>query len=75
MGRCTPRRLAYWRLGVGFLVVVFALPVARVFITAFLDSDNSLTLGHFSAFFSQDLMRESFMNSLYVAVMSALLLH
>lgn len=50
----------------------FALPVARVFVTAFLDSDNSLTLGHFSAFFSQDLMRESFMNSLYVAVMSAL---
>ena len=55
-----------------FLLLFFALPVARVFITAFLDSDNSLTLGHFSAFFSQDLMRESFMNSLYVAVMSAL---
>ena len=55
-----------------FLLLFFALPVARVFVTAFLDSDNSLTLGHFSAFFSQDLMRESFMNSLYVAVMSAL---
>ncbi len=55
-----------------FLLLFFALPVTRVFVTAFLDSDNSLTLGHFSAFFSQDLMRESFMNSLYVAVMSAL---
>ena len=64
------------RPGVGlvlaFLLLFFALPVASVFVTAFLDSDNSLTLGHFSAFFSQDLMRESFMNSLYVAVMSAL---
>jgi iron(III) transport system permease protein len=51
-----------------FLLLFFALPVARVFITAFLDADNSFTL----AFFSQDLMRESFMNSLYVAVMSAI---
>ena len=58
-------------LVLAFLLLFFALPVARVFVTAFLDSDNSLTLGHFSAFFSQDLMRESFMNSLYVAVMSA----
>jgi iron(III) transport system permease protein len=55
-----------------FLLLFFALPVARVFITAFLDGDNSFTLGHFSAFFSQDLMRESFWNSLYVAVMSAI---
>lgn len=55
-----------------FLLLFFVLPVARVFITAFLDGDNSFTLGHFSAFFSQDLMRESFMNSLYVAVMSAI---
>ncbi|ALK92320.1 ABC transporter permease [Limnohabitans sp. 103DPR2] len=55
-----------------FLLLFFALPVARVFITAFLDGDNSFTLGHFSAFFSQDLMRESFINSLYVAVMSAI---
>jgi iron(III) transport system permease protein len=54
-----------------FLLLFFALPVARVFIAAFLDIDNSLTFGHFSAFFSQDLMRESFINSLYVAVMSA----
>lgn len=55
-----------------FLLLFFVLPVARVFVTAFLDGDNSLTLGHFGAFFSQDLMRESFFNSLYVAVMSAI---
>ncbi|MDP2008188.1 MAG: iron ABC transporter permease [Rubrivivax sp.] len=54
-----------------FLLLFFVLPVARVFITAFLDGDGSLTLGHFSAFFGQDLMREAFFNSLYVAVMSA----
>jgi iron(III) transport system permease protein len=54
-----------------FLLLFFVFPVARVFITAFLDGDNSFTIGHFSAFFSQDLMRESFINSLYVAVMSA----
>ena len=55
-----------------FLLLFFVLPVAKVFVTAFLDGDNSLTLGHFSAFFAQDLMRESFFNSLYVAVMSAI---
>ena len=55
-----------------FLLLFFVLPVTRVFVTAFLDGDNSLTLGHFGAFFSQDLMRESFFNSLYVAVMSAI---
>ncbi|MCC2675043.1 MAG: phnU 1, partial [Ramlibacter sp.] len=37
---------------------------------AFVESDGAFTLGHFSAFFSQGLMRESFFNSLYVAVLS-----
>ncbi|WBY03948.1 iron ABC transporter permease [Ramlibacter tataouinensis] len=46
------------------------LPVGRVFYTAFVESDGSFTLGHFSAFLSQGLMRESFFNSLYVAVLS-----
>jgi iron(III) transport system permease protein len=36
-----------------FLLLFFVLPVARVFITAFLDGDGSLTLGHFSAFFAR----------------------
>ena len=48
------------------------LPVGRVFYTAFVEADGSLTLGHFEAFFAQNLMREAFFNSLYVAVMSTL---
>ena len=59
-------------LVLAFLLLFFVLPVGRVFITAFLNVDNTLTLGHFSAFFGQALMREAFFNSLYVAVMSAL---
>jgi len=58
-------------LVLAFLLLFFVLPVARVFITAFVDGDGSLTFGHFSAFFGQSLMREAFFNSLYVAVMSA----
>ena len=45
---------------------------ATVFFTAFVNADGSLTLGHFSAFFAQPLMRESFFNSLYVALLSTL---
>ncbi len=58
-------------LVLAFLLLFLVLPVGRVFITAFLDADHSLTVGHFGAFFSQELMREAFFNSLYVAVMSA----
>ena len=54
-----------------FLLLFFVLPVAHVFFIAFLDGDGSFTLGHFSAFFGQGLMREAFFNSLYVAVMAA----
>lgn len=71
----TDVRPGVWLAGglvLAFLLLFFVLPVAKVFVTAFLDGDNSLTLGHFSAFFSQDLMRESFYNSLYVAIMSAI---
>ena len=56
----------------GFLLLFLLLPVARVFITAFVDADGGLTLGHFVLFFGQGLMREAFFNSLLVAVMSAL---
>ncbi|HEY6132447.1 MAG TPA: iron ABC transporter permease [Rubrivivax sp.] len=68
-------RPGVWLAGglvLAFLLMFLVLPVARVFITAFLDGDGSFTLGHFGAFFGQGLMRESFFNSLYVAVMSAL---
>ena len=53
-----------------FLMLFLVLPVAWVFFTAFVNADGSLTLGHFAAFFGQDLMKEAFFNSLYVAVMS-----
>lgn len=57
-------------LVLGFLLLFLALPVGRVFYTAFIDADGSWTIGHFSAFFDQGLMRESFFNSLYVATTS-----
>ena len=44
--------------------------MGAVFITAFRDGDGSFTLGHFTTFFSTGLMRESFGNSLYVAIAS-----
>ncbi|MDQ2779092.1 MAG: iron ABC transporter permease [Pseudomonadota bacterium] len=55
-----------------FLLLFLVLPVGRVFYTAFVESDGTPTFGHFSAFFSQALMKESFFNSLYVSVLSAI---
>ncbi len=66
-------RPGVWLAGaavLAFLLLFLVLPVGKVFHTAFIDADGSLTVGHFSAFFNQELMRESFFNSLYVAVMS-----
>ena len=54
------------------LLLFLLLPVGRVFYTAFVESDGTPTLGHFGAFFSQGLMKESFVNSLYVALASSL---
>ncbi len=53
-----------------FLLALLLIPVGAVFITAFRDGDGSFTLGHFGTFFSTGLMRESFGNSLYVAIAS-----
>ncbi len=55
----------------GFLLLFLVLPVGRVFYTAFVESDGTPTIGHFAAFFSQGLMQEAFVNSLTVAVLSA----
>ena len=55
-----------------FLTLFLLAPVATVFHSAFANADGSLTLGHFAAFFGQPLMQESFYNSLFVAVGSAL---
>jgi iron(III) transport system permease protein len=67
-------RPGVWLAGalvLAFLLLFLVLPVARVFYTAFIEPDGTLTVGHFVAFFGQGLMRESFFNSLYVAGMSA----
>ncbi len=53
-----------------FLLLFLILPVGRVVYSAFVELDGSFTLGHFEAFFSQSLMQESFLASLYVATMS-----
>ncbi|MGE5337725.1 MAG: ABC transporter permease [Gemmatimonadota bacterium] len=55
---------------VAFLAAFLLLPVGTVFVTAFLDADGSLTVGHFASFFTTALMRESFVNSLFVAGVS-----
>ena len=55
-----------------FLASFLILPVGSVFYSAFVNADGSFTHGHFGAFFSQTLMMEAFLNSLHVAVMSAL---
>lgn len=58
-------------LVLAFLLLFGVLPVGRVFVTAFVESDGTPTLGHFGAFFAQGLMKEAFVNSLAVAVLSA----
>ena len=55
-----------------FFASFLILPVGSVFYSAFANADGSFTLGHFAAFFSQSLMMEAFLNSLHVAIMSAL---
>ena len=61
-------------LGVlAFLVALLLVPVGTVFVTAFRDGDGSFTLAHFGSFFATSLMRESFLNSLYVAGVSVVI--
>jgi len=55
-----------------FLVAFLVIPVATVLYVAFTDPGGGFTLGHFSAFFGLTLMRESFVNSLYVALATVL---
>jgi iron(III) transport system permease protein len=69
-----PAGAALVALAILLLLALFlVLPVGSVFYTAFVNADGSFTLGHFAAFFGQSLMVEAFANSLYVAVMSALI--
>jgi iron(III) transport system permease protein len=46
-----------------FLLVFLLWPVGLVIYTAFVTETGALTLGHFSNFFDQSLLREAFFNS------------
>ena len=50
-----------------FLVIFLIAPVLTVIYVAFADGAGGFTLSHFASFFQITLMRESFVNSLYVA--------
>lgn len=68
-------RFGPWLAGtlvLAFLLLFLVLPVGQVFFTAFVEADGTPTLGHFAAFFGQGLMMEAFINSLTVALLSAL---
>ncbi len=53
-----------------FLCVFLLVPVGMVIYTAFVTETGAPTLGHFGNFFGQSLLRESFVNSLTVALAS-----
>jgi iron(III) transport system permease protein len=54
----------------GFLFAFLVIPVLTVIYVAFADGAGGLTLSNFESFFHISLMRESFWNSLYVAIWS-----
>jgi iron(III) transport system permease protein len=63
----------HWLLAglvLAFLAAFLLLPVGQVIYTAFVTETGAPTLGHFQNFFGQSLLRESFMNSLMVALAS-----
>ena len=53
-----------------FLLVFLILPVGTVIYTAFVTDTGALTVGHSGNFFDQLVFRESFFNSLWVALAS-----
>ncbi len=57
-------------LVLAFLALFLLVPIALVIYTAFVNETGAPTLGHFGNFFNQTLMRESFLNSLSVALAS-----
>lgn len=75
-GAARPRRQIAWGpwvlagLVFAFLGVFLLLPVGQVIYTAFVTETGAPTLGHFANFFGQTLLRESFVNSLMVALAS-----
>lgn len=55
-----------------FLVLFLLAPVGSVIYTAFVNEEGRLTLVHFANFLGQSLFRESFINSMAVALLSVL---
>ncbi|RKJ94633.1 ABC transporter permease [Alicycliphilus denitrificans] len=53
-----------------FLLCFLVLPVGTVIYTAFVTETGAPTFGHFGNFFGQSVFRESFFNSLWVALAS-----
>lgn len=53
-----------------FLLVFLVVPVVTVIYVAFAEPGGGFTISHFHSFFQISLMRESFWNSLYVALLS-----
>ncbi|MEO6566938.1 MAG: iron ABC transporter permease, partial [Casimicrobiaceae bacterium] len=72
MTRTSPGIVAIALLIAAFLLAFLVVPVGTVVYTAFSNADGGFTLAHFSAFAEISLMRESFVNSLYVAGMTVL---
>ena len=69
----SPIAWGHWSLAglvLAFLAVFLLVPIGLVIYTAFVNEAGGFTLGHFTTFFDQTLMRESFVNSLVVAVAS-----
>jgi iron(III) transport system permease protein len=56
-----------------FLIAFLIVPLLRVMVVAFTGPDGAFSLVHFGDFFRTGLLRESFWNSIYVAVMTVAL--
>ncbi|ADU99249.1 ABC transporter permease [Alicycliphilus denitrificans] len=66
----SPGPLIAFGLILAFLLCFLVLPVGTVIYTAFVTETGAPTLGHFGNFFGQLVFRESFFNSLWVALAS-----
>lgn len=68
-----PGGIGAWISGLtilAFLVIFLLAPVASVIYTAFVTEEGKLTFGHFMNFFGQSLLKESFVNSPVMALIS-----
>ena len=73
LGAARKQSVGLWLVALlvlAFLTLFLVIPIGTVFYSAFVNADGSFTFGHFTAFFQQALLKESFFNSLYVALAS-----